>query len=60
MSLSPGIGASTALFSIVYGALMRPLPYPNSDQLVRLGEFHQGATAGPDRSERLMAAGIRV
>src|SRR5437016_14389822 len=33
-----GIGANTAIFSVVEGVLLRPLPFPNAERLVRIYE----------------------
>ncbi|MEP6811251.1 MAG: ABC transporter permease, partial [Chthoniobacterales bacterium] len=37
-TLALGIGANTAIFSVVEGALLRPLPFPHAEQLVRVFE----------------------
>jgi hypothetical protein len=44
--LALGIGANTAIFSVVYSALLRPLPYREPGKLFHLGESRSQADTG--------------
>jgi hypothetical protein len=44
LTLAVGIGATTAIFSVVYGILLRPLPYPAPERLMAIWEINDRGT----------------
>ena len=47
LTLGLGVGATTAVFSVVYGILLKPLPYARSDRIVALGQTAKSVPAEP-------------
>jgi putative ABC transport system permease protein len=58
-TLALGIGATTAIFSIVEGVLLRPLPFPSQARLVTLGDVLEGVHHGGD-APGVTAPGVRT
>jgi len=60
LTLAFGIGATTAIFSIVEGVLLRPLPFPRQAELVTLGDVLRGVDYGDGDAPGVTAPGVRT
>src|SRR5262245_16830916 len=56
VAFAVGIGSATAIFTVINGVLLRPLPYPNSDRFVALS---RASTTQPGSSIAMAVPEIR-
>jgi hypothetical protein len=60
LMLALGIGATTAIFSVVESILLRPLPFPDPEMLMTLGDIIQGADFGGNAGAPVTAPDIQA
>ncbi len=60
LTLALGIGVNTAVFSIVNGVLLNPLPFPDSDRLVTLFESKPNFREGPFRIPTSLTGSVTI
>src|SRR5271169_3146872 len=60
LMLALGVGATTAIFSIVEGVLLRPLPFPQSERLMQVSDILQGADVGGNGEAGVTAPDIQA
>jgi predicted permease len=47
LTLGVAIGAATAMYGVVDGVVLQPLPYPRSEQIVQIRQINQSGSQGP-------------